>query len=195
MLKFTDKLEVGCDEAGRGCLAGPVVAAAVILPRNFKNETLNDSKKISETHRKELEIIIKNQALDFGIGEVSVNKIDKINILNASILAMHRAIDKIKHNFDFLMIDGNKFKPYKNINHQCVIKGDQKYMNIAAASILAKTHRDRIMKNLSKTHPLYLWEKNKGYGTKEHRNAIMKLGTNVHHRKSFSINKKQLNLF
>ena len=195
MLKFTNKLEVGCDEVGRGCLAGPVVAAAVILPKNFKNETLNDSKKISEKHRKELEIIIKNQALDFGIGEVSVNKIDKINILNASILAMHRAIDKIKHNFDFLIIDGNKFKPYKNINHQCIIKGDQKYMNIAAASILAKTHRDRIMKNLSKTHPLYLWEKNKGYGTKEHRNAIMKFGTNSHHRKSFSINKKQLNLF
>ena len=195
MLKFTNKLEVGCDEVGRGCLAGPVVAAAVILPKNFKNEILNDSKKISEKHRNELEIIIKNQALDFGIGEVSVNKIDKINILNASILAMHRAIDKIKHNFNFLIIDGNKFKPYKNISHQCVIKGDQKYMNIAAASILAKTHRDRIMKNLSKKHPLYLWEKNKGYGTKEHRNAIIKFGTNAHHRKSFSINKKQLNLF
>ena len=193
--RLTNKLELGCDEAGRGCLAGPVVAAAVILPTNFKNETLNDSKKVSKKQREELEIIIKEKSLGFGIGEVSVERIDKINILNASILAMHRAINKIKHNFNFLLIDGNRFRAYKDIDHQCIIKGDQKYMNIAAASILAKTHRDRIMENLSEEYPLYLWDRNKGYGTKEHRNSILKFGTNIHHRKSFSIHKKQLNLF
>ena len=147
--KYSDKIEVGCDEAGRGCLAGPVVAAAVLLPHNFKNKKLNDSKQMSKKKREEMEIIIKKEAISFGIGIVSPQEIDEINILNASFLAMHRATEKIKGKFELLLIDGNRFNKYKNVDHKCIIKGDTKYMSIAAASVLAKTARDKIMKDLS----------------------------------------------
>lgn len=194
-LKFSDKIEVGCDEAGRGCLAGPVVAAAVLLPDNFRNLTLNDSKKLKEEERRELEIIIKKESISYGIGIVSVKEIDETNILKASILAMHRAIDKIKNEYQLILIDGNRFYPYKNITHECIIKGDGKFLSIAAASVLAKTERDRIMRNLSKEFPQYAWKKNKGYPTKQHREAIQKHGANKYHRKSFQLLPSQLELF
>ena len=159
-LKFSNKIEVGCDEAGRGCLAGPVVAAAVLLPDNFKNKILNDSKQLKKQEREILEIIIKREAVSYGIGVVSSKEIDQINILKASILAMHRAIDAIKNEYQLLLIDGNRFYPYKNISHKCIIKGDGKFLSIAAASVLAKTERDRIMKNISKEFPQYNWENN-----------------------------------
>lgn len=193
--KYSDKIEVGCDEAGRGCLAGPVVAAAVLLPHNFKNKTLNDSKQMSKKKREEMEIIIKKEAISFGIGIVSPQKIDEINILNASFLAMHRATEKIKGKFELLLIDGNRFNKYKNVDHKCIIKGDTKYMSIAAASVLAKTARDKIMKDLSQEFPKYDWENNKGYPTKKHRVAIKELGANIHHRKSFRLLANQLDLF
>ena len=194
-LKYSEKIEVGCDEAGRGCLAGPVVAAAVLLPRNFKNKLLNDSKKLSKKNREQLELIIKKESVSYGIGIVSNTEIDKINILNASFLAMHRAINQINSDFNLLLIDGNRFNTYRNIKHQCIINGDGKYMSIAAASILAKTARDRKMKKLSKEFPDYGWETNKGYPTKKHREAIMKFGDNKYHRKSFRLLTNQLNLF
>ena len=194
-LKFSDKIEVGCDEAGRGCLAGPVVAAAVLLPDNFRNLTLNDSKKLKEEERRELEIIIKKESISYGIGIVSVKEIDETNILKASILAMHRAIDKIKNEYQLILIDGNRFYPYKNITHECIIKGDGKFLSIAAASVIAKTERDRIMRNLSKEFPQYAWKKNKGYPTKQHREAIQKHGANKYHRKSFQLLPSQLELF
>ena len=194
-LKYSDKIEVGCDEAGRGCLAGPVVAAAVLLPHNFRNKKLNDSKQMSKKKREEMEIIIKKEAISFGIGIVSPQKIDEINILNASFLAMHRATEKIKGKFELLLIDGNRFNKYKNVNHKCIIKGDTKYMSIAAASVLAKTARDKIMKDLSQEFPKYDWENNKGYPTKKHRVAIKELGANIHHRKSFRLLANQLDLF
>ena len=193
--KYSDKIEVGCDEAGRGCLAGPVVAAAVLLPHNFKNKTLNDSKQMSKKKREEMEIIIKKEAISFGIGIVSPQEIDEINILNASFLAMHRATEKIKGKFELLLIDGNRFNKYKNVDHKCIIKGDTKYMSIAAASVLAKTARDKIMKDLSQEFPKYDWENNKGYPTKKHRVAIKELGANIHHRKSFRLLTNQLDLF
>jgi len=193
--KYSEKIEVGCDEAGRGCLAGPVVAAAVLLPHNFKNKTLNDSKQMSKKKREEMEIIIKKEAISFGIGIVSPHEIDEINILNASFLAMHRATKKIKGKFELLLIDGNRFNKYKNVEHKCIIKGDTKYMSIAAASVLAKTARDKIMKDLSQEFPKYDWENNKGYPTKKHRVAIKELGANIHHRKSFRLLTNQLDLF
>ena len=191
---FTTCNEAGCDEAGRGCLAGPVVAAAVILPKGFKNELLNDSKKISEKTRNELRLIIETEATSWGIGFVSPNEIDKINILQASFLAMHRAIEQLKAKPKHLVIDGNKFNPYKKIPHTCIIKGDGKYMNIAAASILAKTHRDEFMYNIHEKFPHYNWNKNKGYPTKEHREAISTHGTSPHHRMSFKLIPEQLKM-
>ena len=186
--------EAGCDEAGRGCLAGPVVAAAVILPKDFKNELLNDSKKISEKNRNKLRLIIEAEATSWGIGFVSPNEIDKINILQASFLAMHRAIEQLQAKPKHLVIDGNKFNPYKKIPHTCIIKGDGKYMNIAAASILAKTHRDELMYNIHEKFPHYNWKKNKGYPTKEHREAISNHGTSPHHRMSFKLIPEQLKM-
>ena len=193
--KFSDKIEVGCDEAGRGCLAGPVVAAAVLLPGNFKNSLLNDSKQLSKKNRESLEIIIKKEAISFGIGIVSPQEIDEINILNASFLAMHRAIDKINGKYELLLIDGNRFNKYKNTEHKCIIKGDAKYLSIAAASVLAKTARDKIMKELSEEIPQYSWATNQGYPTKKHRKAIKEFGANIHHRKSFRLLPNQLKLF
>ena len=191
---FSTFNEAGCDEAGRGCLAGPVVAAAVILPKDFKNELLNDSKKISEKNRNKLRLIIEAEATSWGIGFVSPNEIDKINILQASFLAMHRAIEQLQAKPKHLVIDGNKFNPYKKIPHTCSIKGDGKYMNIAAASILAKTHRDELMYNIHERFPHYNWKKNKGYPTKEHREAISTHGTSPHHRMTFKLIPEQLKM-
>jgi len=193
--RFSDKIEVGCDEAGRGCLAGPVVAAAVLLPKHFNNKTLNDSKQLSKKKREILEKIIKDEAISFGIGVVSPKEIDKINILNASFLAMHRAIDQISNKYELLLIDGNRFNKYKKVEHKCIIKGDAKYMSIAAASVIAKTARDKIMKDLSKEFPQYSWKTNQGYPTKKHRESIKKFGANKYHRKSFRLLANQLNLF
>ena len=177
----------GCDEAGRGCLAGPVVAAAVILPKNFKNKILNDSKLLSKKKRDLLKPIIEKQANSFAIGIATAEEIDKINILNASFLAMHRAIKKLDVQPELLLIDGNRFNAYKKIEHECIIKGDRKYLSIAAASILAKTYRDDLMNKLDTKAPEYKWKKNKGYPTKEHRNAIKNIGISEHHRKSFQL--------
>ena len=196
MLKpfVTTHMEAGCDEAGRGCLAGPVVAAAVILPKGFKHKILNDSKKLNEKVREELQIQIKESAIAWGIGLAEPKEIDQINILQASLLAMHRAVSQLSVLPTHLAIDGNKFNPYPNISHTCIIKGDGKYMNIAAASILAKTHRDQIMKDLSKSFPIYKWAKNKGYPTMEHRIAIASAGRCKHHRKSFQLKPTQIKL-
>ena len=189
-----NKIEVGCDEAGRGCLAGPVVAAAVILPKNFKHLLLNDSKQLSEKKRDLLRTEIKEHAIAFGIGIVDHKEIDKINILNASILAMHRALDQIKNPFNSILVDGNRFKKYNQTEHHCIIKGDGKYLSIAAASILAKTYRDDFMKKLHLEHPQYQWKNNKGYPTKSHRAAIKKIGISQYHRKSFRLLPEQLSL-
>ena len=183
----TSFTEAGCDEAGRGCLAGPVLAAAVILPKGYKNIKLDDSKKISEKNRNELRIDIEKNAIAIGIGIVEERKIEKINILQASLLAMHLAIKNLAVKPSHLAIDGNKFNPYQKIDHTCIIKGDGKYMNIAAASIIAKTKRDEIMKKLSISFPEYLWNQNKGYPTKKHKNAISEFGITKHHRKSFKL--------
>ena len=179
--------EAGCDEAGRGSLAGPVVAAAVILPKGYKNIMLDDSKKISEKNRNELRIDIEKNAVAIGIGIVEERKIEKINILQASLLAMHLAIKNLAIKPSHLAIDGNKFNPYPKIDHTCIIKGDGKYLNIAAASIIAKTKRDEIMKGLSEIYPEYLWNQNKGYPTKKHKNAISEFGITKYHRKSFKL--------
>ena len=189
-------IEAGCDEAGRGCLAGPVVAAAVILPRKINKELmlLDDSKKLNERQRNELRPIIEKYALDFAIGIVDNHKIDEINILNASFLAMHKAIDKLKTKPDLLLIDGNRFTKYKKIEHECIIKGDGKYMAIAAASILAKTYRDEIMDKLHKKFPMYDWKKNKAYPTLYHREMITKYGSTDYHRKSFRLLATQIAL-
>ena len=184
---LTSFTEAGCDEAGRGCLAGPVVAAAVILPKGYKNIKLDDSKKISKKNRNELRTDIEKNAIAIGIGIVEERKIEKINILQASFLAMHLAIKNLAVKPSHLAIDGNKFNPYPKIDHTCIIKGDGKYMNIAAASIIAKTKRDEIMKKLSISFPEYLWSQNKGYPTKKHKNAISKFGITKHHRKSFKL--------
>jgi len=185
-------LEAGCDEAGRGCLAGPVVAAAVILPKDFKNDILNDSKQLSEKNRDKLRLIIEKEALAWAIGIVGNEMIDQINILNASILAMHKAIEQLKIKPEHLIIDGNRFKAYQDIPHQCIVKGDAKYLSIAAASVLAKTHRDEIMKNLDKEFPNYFWAKNKGYPSKQHRQAIAEHGITKYHRKSYKLLDKQM---
>ena len=193
MLKLsfnTNLIEAGCDEAGRGCLAGPVFAAAVILPKNFHNDILNDSKKLNEKQRNELRIIIEEQAVSWAVASVSHDKIDEINILNASLLAMHKAIKKLTIQPEFLLIDGNRFKPYKKIPHQCIIKGDGKYAPIAAASVLAKTHRDEYMIKIHRKFPDYFWEKNKGYPTKQHIRAITLNGISPLHRKSFNLNEQ-----
>lgn len=184
---LTSFTEAGCDEAGRGCLAGPVVAAAVILPEGYKNIKLDDSKKISEKNRNELRIDIEKNAVAIGIGIVEERKIEKINILQASLLAMHLAIKNLSVKPSHLAIDGNKFNPYPKIDHTCIIKGDGKYMNIAAASIVAKTKRDEIMKKLSISFPEYLWNQNKGYPTKKHKSAISEFGITKYHRKSFKL--------
>ncbi len=190
-----DLIEAGCDEAGRGCLAGPVFAASVIFPQNYHNKKLNDSKKLSEKKRYELRKEIEEDALTFAIGIVDNKEIDKINILNASFVAMHRAVEKLKIKPEFLLIDGNRFKPFKKIPHQCIIKGDAKFLSIAAASILAKTYRDDFMTSIGNEFPNYLWDKNKGYPTKEHRLAIEKFGITKYHRKSFKLLEQQLKLF
>lgn len=188
------KIEAGCDEAGRGCLAGPVVAAAVILPKNFKNEILTDSKILSEKKRELLRQIIEKEAIAWGVGIVSPEEIDEINILNASFLAMHRAVDKLNITPNLLLIDGNRFNKYKKTEHVCIIKGDGKYLPIAAASILAKTYRDDIMKAYHAEFPVYDWNKNKGYPTKAHRQAIRDFGTTNYHRKSFRLLPEQLEI-
>ena len=187
-------IEVGCDEAGRGSIAGPVVAAAVILPRNFSHILLNDSKQVSKKNREFLNRLIRKKALAYSIGVVSSHEIDKINILNASILAMHKALDQIKISFDSVLVDGNRFHTYKDMEHHCIIKGDSKYLNIAAASILAKTFRDGLMIDLDSQFPKYYWGKNKGYPTKAHRAAIREFGNNLHHRLSFRLLPEQLKL-
>lgn len=186
------KFECGTDEAGRGCLAGPVTAAAVILPKKFENQTINDSKIISESKRIKLKEVIENKAISFGVSHVDNNKIDQINILNASIFAMHNAISKLQ-NVSFISVDGNRFKPFKKIPYQTVVKGDSLYLNIAAASILAKTYRDSYMNIIHEEFPMYNWKKNKGYPTKEHRDAIKKYGVSKYHRRSFKLLPNQLN--
>ena len=190
----TYALEVGTDEAGRGCLAGPVVAAAVILPVNFQHELLNDSKQLTEKQRLFLRPIIEKEALAYGVAYVYQKKIDKINILNASILAMHQAIKKMNLVPEFIIVDGNRFKKFKKIPHQTIIKGDEKYLSIAAASVLAKTHRDDYMEKIHKKHPQYNWRKNKGYPTKEHRQGIREFGITQYHRKTFKLLPEQESL-
>ncbi|WP_456461805.1 ribonuclease HII [Lutibacter sp.] len=189
-----NKIEVGTDEAGRGCLAGPVVAAAVILPKNFKHTLLNDSKQLTEKQRDELRPFIEENAVAFEVSYVFEDTIDEINILQASILAMHKAIEKLKITPEHIIVDGNKFKPYKNIAHTTIVKGDAKFMSIAAASVLAKTYRDAFMQQLDKEFPQYFWKKNKGYPTKQHRNAIREFGITNYHRKSFKLLPQQLKL-
>ncbi|HCX22238.1 MAG: ribonuclease HII [Flammeovirgaceae bacterium] len=188
-------IEAGCDEAGRGCLAGPVVAAAVILPKDFSHEVLNDSKQLTEKQRMELKDEIKEHAIAYGIGIASPKEIDEINILNASYLAMHRAVDDLKSVPEMLLIDGNRFKPKHDIPFECIVKGDGKYYSIAAASILAKTYRDELMKNLSEEFPGYSWETNYGYPTQAHRKAIKAQGVTPHHRMTFQLLPAQLELF
>ncbi len=187
--------EAGCDEAGRGCLAGPVYAAAVILPKNFRNPLLNDSKKLTRKQRDELRPVIEKEAAAFAVASVNNEKIDEINILNASILAMHLALDKLKQNFGFVIVDGNRFKPYKNIPHQTIVEGDGKYLSIAAASVLAKTYRDEYMENAHTQYPEYGWLQNKGYATAAHRKVIMELGQTPLHRKSFVLKETQLKMW
>lgn len=197
MLKqFLNKnlIEAGCDEAGRGCLAGPVFASAVILPKDFRNDLLNDSKLLSEKARYELRSVIEKEAVSFAVAQVSEKEIDEINILNASFLAMHRAIEQLKVKPESLLVDGNRFKKYKNIPHTCIIKGDGKFLAIAAASVLAKTYRDDFMHSLHKKFPHYKWNTNKGYGTEKHRKAIEEFGIVPHHRKTFQLLPHQLKL-
>jgi len=187
-------IEAGCDEAGRGCLAGPVVAAAVILPADFTHPVLNDSKQISEKKRYELRKEIEESAISFAVGIIDNKGIDEINILKASIMSMHKALDSLKTRPEHIIIDGNKFIKYQDIPHQTIVKGDSKYYSIAAASILAKTYRDDIMKELHEKHPEYNWKKNKGYPTKEHRATIKEFGTTPYHRMTFRLLDEQLSL-
>lgn len=188
------RVEAGCDEAGRGCLAGPVYAAAVILPPDFSNPRIDDSKKLSERTREKLRELIEKEALAFAVGIATVEEIDRINILNASILAMHRAVEQLDPEPGFLLIDGNRFKPYREIPHSCIIKGDGIYASIAAASILAKTYRDEHMKSLHSLYPVYGWVRNKGYPTLEHRLSILESGPSKHHRRSFRIFGEQMTM-
>ena len=192
--RFSSKIEIGCDEAGRGSLSGPVVASAVILPKNFKNSDLDDSKKLSFRKREELSKIILEKAISCEIGIVDEKKIDEINILNASILAMHKALKKTQNTFEVILVDGPHFKSYKNHSHNCIIKGDSKYLAIAAASIIAKTYRDKFMRKIHDEFPNYKWFKNKGYPTKEHRLAIKSFGVSKYHRKSFKLIDNQTSL-
>ncbi|MCX7547814.1 ribonuclease HII [Xanthomarina sp. F1114] len=197
MLKFNYSnfpLECGTDEAGRGCLCGPVTAAAVILPSGFKSDILNDSKQLSEKNRNLLRPYIEEHALAFSVAHVFPKKIDKINILNASILAMHEAIKKLKITPEFIIVDGNKFRPYQDIPSKTIVKGDSKYLSIAAASVLAKTYRDDYMKEIHQEFPMYNWQQNKGYPTKQHRLAIKNHGITDYHRKSFRLLPDQLKL-
>jgi ribonuclease HII len=187
-------LETGTDEAGRGCLSGPVVAAAVILPENFAHPFLNDSKQLSEKKREELRPFIEENALAFGVSFVWQEEVDKINVLQASITGMHRSIDALKITPEFIIVDGNKFKDYKDIPHKTIVKGDAKFQSIAAASVLAKTYRDEYMAKIHQEFPMYNWQKNKGYPTKEHRNAIRKFGATKYHRKTFKLLPEQLKL-
>ena len=181
------RLECGCDEAGRGCLAGPVVAAAVILPLDFSCPGLNDSKQLTELQRDELRIIIEQEAIAWAVALVDEKEIDEINILNASILAMHRAVDKLTVTPEFIIVDGNKFKKYGNIPHQTIVKGDSKYLSIAAASVLAKTHRDELMMKLHGEFPQYGWDRNKAYPTISHRQAIKQYGVSPYHRLTYKL--------
>ncbi len=184
---FNSPDEAGTDEAGRGCLAGPVTAAAVILPKGFKNNILNDSKLLSEKKRNFLKPLIEAQSNSFAVAHVYPSKIDTINILNASFLAMHRSIEQLAPQPKFIIVDGNRFNPYEGIPHACIVKGDSKYLSIAAASVLAKTYRDAYMEKIHIEYPMYNWKKNKGYPTKEHRAAIKKYGVTKYHRKSFQL--------
>ncbi len=186
--------EAGVDEAGRGSLAGPVTAAAVILPKNYRNDALNDSKKLSETKRLKLKSIIEKDSIDYAVFSIDPSTIDKINILNSTFRAMHGALNNLKITPDFISVDGNKFQKFKNIDHKCIVKGDNKYQNIAAASILAKTYRDQYMIEQHDRFPYFGWDKNKGYGTELHINSIFKHGLTVLHRKSFIIKKSQIKL-
>ena len=197
MLKFNFsnfELECGTDEAGRGCLAGPVTAAAILLPKNFKNELLNDSKQLSEKNREKLKPILENEALSFAITHLEPKIIDEINILNASIKAMQESILKLNPTPLYIIVDGNRFKPLNNIPYSTIIKGDSKYMSIAAASVLAKTYRDEYMNKIHEEFPMYNWKKNKGYPTKEHRKAIREYGTTKYHRMTFRLLPEQLKL-
>ena len=184
---YKGKIEAGCDEAGRGCLAGSVYAAAVILPEDYQNELLNDSKQLTEKKRYELREIIERDAVAWAVGIVTPEEIDKVNILNASILAMHRALDQLKVRPEAIIVDGNRFKPYQKLPHTTIVKGDGKYLSIAAASILAKTYRDDYMNQLAGEYPQYDWRSNKGYPTKKHREAIKQFGITPYHRKSYNL--------
>lgn len=190
-----DKIEAGCDEVGRGCLAGPVVAAAVILPKKFKHKLLNDSKQLKKADRDHLQYEIKQAALAWAVAEVSHQEIDEINILNASFKAMHLALDQLTVHPELLLIDGNRFRPYGEVEYKCVIKGDAKYLSIAAASVLAKTYRDELMEKLANEFPGYGWATNVGYPTLEHRHGIRTLGITPYHRRSFQLLPAQLELF
>lgn len=187
-------IECGTDEAGRGCLAGPVTAAAVILPVKFRNQLINDSKKLTEVHREDLRKVIEDKAVCYSVHHIYMEEIDHINILNASILAMHKCIENLNPLPEFIIVDGNRFKNFANIPHECIIKGDGKYLSIAAASILAKTYRDEFMIKIHEEFPMYNWKKNKGYPTEEHREAIKKYGVTKYHRKSFKLLPEQLEL-
>lgn len=187
-------LEAGTDEAGRGCLSGPVVAAAVILPKNFSHPLLNDSKQLSEKNRQILKPIIEENAIAHAISFVYQEEVDKINVLQASITGMHRAIEALGVTPEFIIVDGNKFRNYKEIPHETIVKGDAKFLSIAAASVLAKTYRDEYMEKIHQEFSMYNWQKNKGYPTKEHRDAIRKFGATIHHRKSFKLLPEQLKL-
>ena len=188
------KLEAGTDEAGRGCLSGPVVAAAVILPDNFQHELLNDSKQLSEKKRQELRPYIEEHALAYGVSFIHQEEVDELNVLQASITGMHRSIQQLNIQPEFIIVDGNKFKPYEEVPHQTIVKGDAKFMSIAAASVLAKTYRDEYMEKIHQEFPQYNWQKNKGYPTKEHREAIRQFGATIYHRKSFKLLPEQLKL-
>ena len=188
------KFEAGTDEAGRGCLCGPVVAAAVILPPDFKHPFLNDSKQLTEKQRKELRPYIEKHAVTFGVCFVDEKEVDKINVLQASITAMQRSITQLHPQPEFIIVDGNKFKPYKNIPYKTIVKGDAKFLSIAAASVLAKTYRDEFMEKIHQEHPMYNWKQNKGYPTKQHRNAIREFGITNYHRKTFRLLPEQLKL-
>jgi ribonuclease HII len=191
----SDLIEAGCDEVGRGCLAGPVVAAAVVLPKKYKHKLLNDSKQLTHDERLALREDVKRDALAWAVAEVSNLEIDEINILNASFKAMHLALDQLQVRPQFLLIDGNRFKPYQEVPFECIIKGDASYLSIAAASVIAKTYRDELMQKLADTHPGYGWVTNVGYPTIEHRDGIKKLGITPYHRKSFTLLPAQLELF
>jgi len=196
MLKSYNNLiaVAGCDEAGRGCLAGPVTAAAIILPKNFKNEILNDSKVLSLKKRTLLRTIIEDQKFDYAVTHVSIEEIDELNILNASILAMQRCVQRLSQTPDLIIVDGNRFKAVGSIPHQCIVKGDGKFFSIAAASVLAKTYRDDYMRKIDLEYPMYNWKQNKGYPTLEHRAAIEKYGITKYHRKSFKLLPDQLKI-